>query len=66
MAKSRDTYKYDFVKGGRIVHSGITRDPERREGEHRREYRGGNLRQVGRRTTEEAARTWEKGKRNAF
>ncbi len=65
MVKSRDTYKYDFVKGGRIVHSGITREPERREGELRREHGGGNLREVGRRTTEEAARTWEKGKRKA-
>ncbi|MFQ5953611.1 MAG: hypothetical protein ACE5JZ_00935 [Kiloniellales bacterium] len=65
MAKTRDTYKYDFVKGGRIVHSGITRDPERREGELRRAYGSGNLRQVGRRTTEEAARSWEKGKRKA-
>ncbi len=65
VAKSRDTYKYDFVKGGRIVHSGITRDPERREGEHRREHDGGNLRKVGRQTTEEAARAWEKGKRKA-
>ena len=65
MAKPRDTYKYDFVKGRRIVHSGITRDPERREGELRREHSGGNLREVGRRTTEEAARAWEKGKHKA-
>ncbi len=61
----RDTYKYDFRKEGRIVHSGITNDLKRREGEHERDYRGGSIRQVGRRTTREAAREWEKGKRRS-
>ena len=35
MAKKRDTYKYDFKVGNKIVHSGITNDLERREDEHR-------------------------------
>lgn len=40
MATNRDTYKYHFKKGNRIVHIGITNDLERRETEHRQE-RGG-------------------------
>ena len=68
MAKAkRDTYKYDFVdKGGRILHSGVTNDLDRREGEHRREInRQGHIRQVGNRTTRDSARDWEKTKRKA-
>ena len=65
--KKRDTYKYDFVtKKGKILHSGITKDVERREPELRRQYgKTGHIRQVGRRTTEEAAREWEKRKKKA-
>ena len=33
MAK-RDTYKYEFKIGNKIVHKGITDDLPRREGEH--------------------------------
>ena len=67
MSSERDTYKYDFKdKNGRIIHSGITNDLDRREGEHQREFdRNGRIEQVGRRTTREAAREWEKGKRKA-
>lgn len=64
MAK-RDTYKYDFKIGNRIRHSGITNDLDRREGEHRSEYRGGRIKQVGRRTSREAAMNWEGRKRKA-
>lgn len=60
MSSDRDTYKYQFVgPDQRIKHSGITNDLERRERELRREYGQGNIRQVGRRTTREAAREWE-------
>lgn len=66
MAKqSRDTYKYDYVHRGKIKHSGITNDPDRRESELRRQYGPGSLRLEGRRTTREAAREWEKGKKKA-
>ena len=34
MAKKRDTYKYDYKVGNRIVHGGITNDLDRREEEH--------------------------------
>ena len=55
----RDTYKYQFKDGKKIVHGGITKDPERREKEHQQEYPDGHIKLVGRRTTEEAARNWE-------
>lgn len=66
MAAKRDTYKYRFVgPKGRIKHSGITNDLDRREGELRRQYGEGDIRQEGRRTTREAAKQWEKGKPSA-
>ncbi len=56
MGESRDTYKYYFKVGSKIVHGGITNDLERREQEHQQENPDGHIKQVGRRTTEEAAR----------
>ena len=45
MSAERDTYKYRFVgPDGRIKHSGITNDLDRREGELRRQYGEGNIR----------------------
>ncbi len=60
--KPRDTYKYQFKIGNKIVHGGITDDLERREGEHQKKWPKGHIKQVGRRTTEEAARDWEEEK----
>ena len=62
MAKARDTYKYYFKDGRKIVHGGITKDLERREQEHQQQWPKGHIVQVGRRTTEEAAREWEEEK----
>ena len=62
MGKTRDTYKYYFKKGKRIVHGGISGDLERREQEHKQRCPNGHIFQVGRRTTEDAAREWEKKK----
>jgi len=59
MAKPRDTYKYHFKIGNTIKHGGITDDLERRELEHQQQWPKGHIKQVGRRTTEEAARKWE-------
>jgi predicted GIY-YIG superfamily endonuclease len=60
MAKgNRDTFKYHFKQGHKIVHRGITHDLERREQEHQQKWPGGRIVQVGRRTTEQAAREWE-------
>lgn len=55
----RDTYKYHFKKGNEIIKSGITNDLERREEEHQQQNPKGHIKQVGRLTTEDAARKWE-------
>ena len=62
MGTPRNTVKYHFKIGNKIVHGGITNDLERREQEHQRNWTNGHIKQVGRRTTEEAARKWEKEK----
>ena len=62
MAKPRDTYKYQFKIGNKIVHGGITSDLSRREIEHQQKWPHGHIKQVGRRTTKEAAREWEEKK----
>ncbi len=62
MTKKRDTYKYQFRVGNKIVHGGITDDLERREQEHQQKWPKGKITQVGRQTTEEAAREWEENK----
>ena len=62
MGKKRDTYKYQFKTGNKIVHGGITNDLERREQEHKQKWPKGHIKQVGHKTTEEGARNWEKDK----
>ena len=58
---ARDTFKYHFKKGNKIVHRGITNDLERREQEHKQNYGdGGHIKQVGRVTTRDAALDWER------
>lgn len=61
MAK-RDTFKYDFKQGNKILHSGITIDLDRREDQHKQRWPSGHIVQVGRRTTEMAAHEWEESK----
>ena len=63
--KPRNYYKYDFKVGKKIVHSGITKDLERREKEHQQKWPKGRIVQVGRRTTKDAAQKWEKTKKKA-
>ncbi len=62
MVTNRDTYQYHFKMGNKIVHTGITNDIDRREGEHKREHgqRKGHIKQVGVRTTYDAALEWER------
>ena len=64
--EERDTFKYRFKVRNKVLHSGITNDLERREGEHERDFGTGHITQVGRRTTREAALKWERdgGKRS--
>lgn len=63
--KPRNTYKYDFKLGNKIMHSGITKDLERRERQHKQKWPKGHIVQVGRKTTEEAAEKWEQTKRKS-
>ena len=62
MPTGRTIYKYHFKKGNKIVHRGITNDIDRREAEHRSKHGlgKGHIKQVGFRTTREAALAWEK------
>ena len=62
MSKPRNYYKYQYKIGRKIVHGGITKDIERREQEHQQVWPSGHIKQVGRRTTEDAARKWEEEK----
>ncbi|MFH1601881.1 MAG: hypothetical protein ABIB61_02910 [Candidatus Shapirobacteria bacterium] len=63
--KPRNTYKYDFKVGNKIMHSGITRNLDRRELDHKQKWPKGHTVQIGRRTTEEAARKWEETKQKS-
>ena len=67
MPTDRDTYKYHFKKGNKIVHTGITNDIDRREAEHqsKRGQSKGHIKQVGVRTTREAALAWEREQEKA-
>jgi len=63
----RNWRKYDFKVGNKIRHSGITsRDLEVREAEHQQRWPNGHIVQVGRATTEDAARKWEETKHKAI
>ncbi len=64
MPTDRDTYKYHFKKGNKIVHTGITHDIDRREAEHKskRGWSGAKVTssKVGYRTTRKEALAWER------
>ena len=60
----RDTYKYHLKRGNKVIRSGITNDPDRREKEHQWDYgKDVHLQKVGRRTTRQGAREWEKNQK---
>lgn len=53
--------KYVMKVGNCIVHGGITKRPLNvREKEHQRKWPNAHIEKVGRKTTEEGARKWEK------
>ena len=56
----RDTYRYHMKQGKRIVHRGITNDPERREREHQQEHPGSKMRMIGPRISRDSALQWER------
>ena len=62
---ARNTSKYHFKRGNKILHTGITDDLERREQEHERDIDpDGHVFQIGRRTTRDAAKAWEDDQRD--
>ncbi len=67
MGFGRDTYKYHFKIGNKIVYRGISKDIDRREKEHKSQHGGsnGHIIRIGNRTTKKAALHWERnGGRN--
>lgn len=61
MEHARDWHTYLFKVGNKVLHGGITRNPTRRESEHRRRLDPrGRLVVVGRARTYEGARLWER------
>ena len=66
MSKERDTYTYDFKIGNKIIHSGITKDLDRREEEHQQSWPKGHIVKVGVAKTEEGALAWEETKKKTI
>ena len=65
MPAPRNTYKYHFKRGNKILHTGITTDLQRREAEHQRNIDpGGHIFKVGIRTTSDGAKAWEDAQRD--
>ena len=57
----RETYKYHFKRGHKVMHTGITNDLERREQEHQRTFGSdGHMQKVGNATTLGSALKWER------
>ena len=63
---NRDTYRYQFKDGNRIVHVGITNDLDRRESEHQAAsgYENGHITQQGPAVTRDSAERWEQEMRD--
>lgn len=60
MASKRDTYKYHFKIGNKVIYRGVTIDLGRREAEHRQRWPDGEIHKVGKRTTRSGALAWER------
>ena len=58
--RRRNTYNYTFRVGRKVSHRGITKDPKRRESEHRHVFPGGKLTVDGRAKTRAGARKVER------
>ena len=59
----RDTYRYHYKVGNKIVHSGITSNPARREAEHQKAHPGGHIDRVTPRVTRKSAERWAQQQR---
>ena len=56
---SKDTYKYYFKVGGKVVYVGITQDLSKAEKRHQVGWPKGYIQQIGKRTTFEDAVKWQ-------
>ena len=56
----RDTYRYYYKVGNKIVFTGITNNPARREAEHRQAHPGGHIKKQGPKVTRASAERWER------
>ena len=60
MAKQRNWYTYQFKRGNKVLHGGITQEPTRREEELQNQIdTNGHLKIIGKPKTEKGARNWE-------
>ena len=64
MSKPRNSFKYNFKIGNKIVRVGSTSNLVRRESERKRDFPQGHILQVGRRTTKGAAYKWAREQRS--
>lgn len=65
MAGRRNTTRYTLRKGRRIVYRGITNNPRRRAGEHKRAGRAGKMRTEGSKVTRKSGLAWERKHRKS-
>jgi len=64
--KKRDTFTYDFKVDQKIVHSGFTKNLDRRESEHKRRWPNGRIVKVGAAKTKDSAIVWEETKKKTI
>ena len=63
MGKPRNWYTYQFKRVNKVLHGGITQDPERREQEHQQNIDPkGHLKIIGIAKTKDGAEKWEEEK----
>ena len=55
-----DYYTYHFIVSGRVVHTGITSDPERQQLEDQARWSQGHIQIVGGPMSEQAAMAWQR------
>ena len=58
--RPRSTARYTLRVGNRVTYRGITNNPRRRAGEHRRSGKVGKMRIEGPRVTRASALRWER------
>ena len=56
--REKTCYKYQLKMGKKVVFRGITYDLNRREAERQQRFPSSRIKQIGRRTTWEAASIW--------